>query len=82
MSVRGVRSEIRFRSRRTVFKKTRTSKHQVEQAKATMIELPSSHVAMLAYPSEVAEVIIKASEQNVALWSRARLMAPVADIGP
>lgn len=37
-------------------------KHQVELTKATAVELPSSHVAMLAYPSEVAEMIIKASE--------------------
>jgi pimeloyl-ACP methyl ester carboxylesterase len=37
-------------------------KHQVEAAKATAIELPSSHVAMLAYPKEVAELIVKAAK--------------------
>ena len=37
-------------------------KHQVEAAKATAIELPSSHVAMLAHPKEVAELIVKAAE--------------------
>ncbi|HEV7257239.1 MAG TPA: alpha/beta hydrolase [Bosea sp. (in: a-proteobacteria)] len=40
----------------------RLQKHQVGLAKATAIEVPSSHVAMLAYPKEVAEMIIKASE--------------------
>jgi pimeloyl-ACP methyl ester carboxylesterase len=37
-------------------------KHQVEAAKATAIEVPSGHVAMLVYPKEVAELIIKAAE--------------------
>lgn len=37
-------------------------KHQVETAKATAIELPSSHVAMLSHPREVADLIIKAAE--------------------
>lgn len=37
-------------------------KHQAEAAKATAIELPSSHVAMLSHPKEVAELIIKAAE--------------------
>jgi pimeloyl-ACP methyl ester carboxylesterase len=37
-------------------------KHQAEAAKATAIELPSGHVAMLAHPKEVAELIIKAAE--------------------
>jgi pimeloyl-ACP methyl ester carboxylesterase len=35
---------------------------QAKAAKATKIELPSSHVAMLAFPKEVAELIIKAAE--------------------
>ena len=35
---------------------------QVKAAKATAIEVPSSHVAMLAFPREVAELIIKAAE--------------------
>jgi hypothetical protein len=29
---------------------------------ATAIEVPSSHVAMLSFPKEVAELIIKAAE--------------------
>lgn len=37
-------------------------KHQVEAAKATAIEVPSGHVAMLVYPKEVAELIIRAAE--------------------
>ncbi len=37
-------------------------RHQAEAAKATTIEVPSSHVAMLAHPREVAELIIKAAE--------------------
>ena len=37
-------------------------KHQAEVAKATAIELPSGHVAMLAHPKEVADLIIKAAE--------------------
>lgn len=37
-------------------------KHQVEAAKATAIELPSSHVAMLSHPREVAGLIVKAAE--------------------
>lgn len=37
-------------------------KHQVEAAKATAIELPSSHVAMLSHPKEVAGLIVKAAE--------------------
>jgi pimeloyl-ACP methyl ester carboxylesterase len=37
-------------------------KHQAELAKATAIELPSSHVAMLSHPKEVAELIVKAAE--------------------
>jgi pimeloyl-ACP methyl ester carboxylesterase len=37
-------------------------KHQVEAAKATAIELPSSHVAMLSHPKEVSELIVKAAE--------------------
>lgn len=36
-------------------------KDQVAKTKATSIELPSSHVAMLKYPKEVAELIIKAA---------------------
>jgi pimeloyl-ACP methyl ester carboxylesterase len=35
---------------------------QVKAAKATAIEVPSSHVAMLSHPKEVAELIIKAAE--------------------
>jgi pimeloyl-ACP methyl ester carboxylesterase len=35
---------------------------QVKAAKATAIEVPSSHVAMLAFPKEVADLIIKAAE--------------------
>ena len=35
---------------------------QVKAAKATAIEVPSSHVAMLSFPKEVAELIIKAAE--------------------
>ena len=35
---------------------------QVKAAKATAIELPSSHVAMLSFPKEVAGMIIKAAE--------------------
>jgi pimeloyl-ACP methyl ester carboxylesterase len=35
---------------------------QVKAAKATAIEVPSSHVALLAFPKEVAELIIKAAE--------------------
>jgi pimeloyl-ACP methyl ester carboxylesterase len=37
-------------------------KDQVKAAKATAIEVPSSHVAMLAFPKEVSELIIKAAE--------------------
>lgn len=37
-------------------------RHQAEAAKAIAIELPSSHVAMLSHPREVAELIIKAAE--------------------
>lgn len=35
---------------------------QVKAAKATAIEVPSSHVAMLSFPKEVAELIVKAAE--------------------
>jgi pimeloyl-ACP methyl ester carboxylesterase len=35
---------------------------QVKAAKATAIEVPSSHVAMLSHPKEVAALIIKAAE--------------------
>ena len=35
---------------------------QVKAAKATAIEVPSGHVAMLTFPKEVAELIIKAAE--------------------
>jgi len=35
---------------------------QVKAAKATAIELPSSHVAMLSFPEEVAKLIIEAAE--------------------
>src|SRR5215470_2453581 len=35
---------------------------QAKAAKATAIEVPSSHVAMLSFPKEVAELIIKAAE--------------------
>ena len=35
---------------------------QAKAARATAIELPSGHVAMLVYPAEVAELIIKAAE--------------------
>ncbi|MGJ5131967.1 MULTISPECIES: alpha/beta fold hydrolase [unclassified Bradyrhizobium] len=35
---------------------------QVKAAKATAVEVPSSHVAMLAFPKEVSELIIKAAE--------------------
>src|SRR6516165_5643870 len=35
---------------------------QVKAAKATAIEVPSSHVAVLSFPKEVAELIIKAAE--------------------
>jgi pimeloyl-ACP methyl ester carboxylesterase len=35
---------------------------QVKAARATAIEVPSSHVAMLSFPKEVAELIIKAAE--------------------
>ena len=35
---------------------------QVKAAKATAIEVPSSHVALLSFPKEVAELIIKAAE--------------------
>jgi hypothetical protein len=35
---------------------------QVKAGKATAIEVPSSHVAMLPFPKEVAELIIKAAE--------------------
>ncbi|WP_316205118.1 MULTISPECIES: alpha/beta hydrolase [unclassified Bradyrhizobium] len=35
---------------------------QVKAAKATAIELPSSHVAMLSFPKEVADLIIRAAE--------------------
>jgi len=37
-------------------------KDQVTTAKAKSIELPSSHVAMLSHPKEVAELIIKAAQ--------------------
>jgi len=37
-------------------------KDQVKAAKATAIEVPSSHVAMLSFPKEVAELIVKAAE--------------------
>lgn len=37
-------------------------RHQAEAASAIAIELPSSHVAMLSHPREVAELIIKAAE--------------------
>ena len=37
-------------------------RHQAEAAKAIAIEVPSSHVAMLSHPREVAELIIKAAE--------------------
>jgi pimeloyl-ACP methyl ester carboxylesterase len=37
-------------------------KDQVRAANATAIEVPSSHVAMLSFPNEVAELIIKAAE--------------------
>jgi pimeloyl-ACP methyl ester carboxylesterase len=35
---------------------------QVKAANATAIEVPSSHVAMLSFPKEVAELIVKAAE--------------------
>lgn len=35
---------------------------QVKLAKATSIEVPSGHIAMLSYPKEVAKLIIKAAE--------------------
>jgi pimeloyl-ACP methyl ester carboxylesterase len=35
---------------------------QVKAAKARAIEVPSGHVAMLSFPKEVAELIIKAAE--------------------
>jgi pimeloyl-ACP methyl ester carboxylesterase len=35
---------------------------QVKAAKATAIEVPSSHVALLSFPKKVAELIIKAAE--------------------
>jgi len=35
---------------------------QVKAAKATAIELPSGHVAMLSFPKEVSELIIKAAK--------------------
>ena len=37
-------------------------KDQVKAANATSIEVPSSHVAMLSFPTEVAALIIKAAE--------------------
>jgi pimeloyl-ACP methyl ester carboxylesterase len=37
-------------------------KDQAKAANATSIEVPSSHVAMLSYPKEVAALIIKAAE--------------------
>jgi pimeloyl-ACP methyl ester carboxylesterase len=37
-------------------------KDQVKAAKATAIEVPSSHVAMLSHPKEVSALIIKAAE--------------------
>ena len=37
-------------------------KDQAEAAKATSIEVPSSHVAMLSFPNEVANLILKAAE--------------------
>src|SRR5215468_7303809 len=37
-------------------------KDQVKAANATTIEVPSSHVAMLSFPKEVADLIIKAAE--------------------
>jgi hypothetical protein len=35
---------------------------QVKAAKATAIEVPSSRVAMLSFPKEVAELIIRAAD--------------------
>jgi hypothetical protein len=35
---------------------------RAKAAKATAIEVPSSHVAMLSFPKEVADLIIKAAE--------------------
>jgi len=35
---------------------------QVKAAKATAKEVPSSHVAMLSFPKEVAELIITAAD--------------------
>ena len=37
-------------------------KDQAKAAKATSIEVPSSHVAMLSFPKEVARLILKAAE--------------------
>jgi pimeloyl-ACP methyl ester carboxylesterase len=37
-------------------------KDQANAAKATAVEVPSGHVAMLTFPKEVAELIIKAAE--------------------
>jgi pimeloyl-ACP methyl ester carboxylesterase len=37
-------------------------KDQVKAANATAIEVPSSHVAMLSYPKEVADLILKAAK--------------------
>ena len=37
-------------------------KDQVKAANAKSIEVPSSHVAMLAFPREVASLILKAAE--------------------
>jgi hypothetical protein len=37
-------------------------KDQVKAAKAKSIEVPSSHVAMLSFPKEVAALILKAAE--------------------
>jgi pimeloyl-ACP methyl ester carboxylesterase len=37
-------------------------KDQAKAAKATSIEVPSSHVAMLSFPKEVAHLILKAAE--------------------
>ena len=37
-------------------------KDQAKAAKATSIEVPSSHVAMLSFPKEVAHLILKAAQ--------------------
>ena len=41
---------------------TQMESDQAKAANATAIEVPSSHVAMLSFPKEVAELIIKAAE--------------------